>query len=443
VATLQLAKRGVFARTHERIEQDIARVANRVNEDLGAQIDGPVIVGTPAWEAAQTLVERTSLPDMASVFVIDQSGVVLCHPSLRASPNLSKLDFSEQMVAVQGAEPAQLRGLLPRRSVTGTTDLLSGRATIALVYNPKALATIVVQQPHAGVAAAGNRIAAGMLLWCGVGGLVILGITALGSVVLVRRYDTVLMRANHALEEEVERRTRAGLSIRNGLIFGLAKLADYRDTDTGRHLERICKYSEILARELAPKYPEIDRAWVERLKLASSMHDIGKVGIPDSILLKPGALTAEERSLMETHPLIGADTLVAIRRHVGDDDLLNMGIQVTLSHHERFDGKGYPYRLSEDQIPLAARIVAVADVYDALTSRRVYKPAMSHEQACRIIRESSGKNFDPVLVAAFERVHEEFDQARGDLAPETADDAGTRILKLPEALMRHAMPAAA
>jgi HD-GYP domain-containing protein (c-di-GMP phosphodiesterase class II) len=166
------------------------------------------------------------------------------------------------------------------------------------------------------------------------------------------------------------------------------------------------------------------------------MHDIGKVGIPDSILLKPGPLTPEERRLMEQHPLIGADTLVAIRQRVGDDDLLNMGIQVTLSHHERFDGKGYPYRISSDQIPLSARIVALADMYDALTSDRVYKKAMSHAQATTIIRENRGSHFDPAIVDAYMRLERQFDQTHLALKP----DAGQRpaLVEIAEQALRAA-----
>jgi putative two-component system response regulator len=259
------------------------------------------------------------------------------------------------------------------------------------------------------------------MLWGGLAGVGVLLATVAGSILLVRRYDSILIRANEQLEAEAERRTRRGLAIRNGLIFGLAKLADYRDTDTGRHLERISCYCELLAAELMASCHEIDKAWVERLKLASSMHDIGKVGIPDSILLKPGPLTPDERRLMEQHPLIGADTLVAIRQRVGDDDLLNMGIQVTLSHHERFDGKGYPYKLSSEQIPLSARIVALADMYDALTSERVYKKAMSHEQATKIIRENRGSHFDPAIVDAYLRLEQQFDRTRHEMLPSTQE----------------------
>lgn len=240
--------------------------------------------------------------------------------------------------------------------------------------------------------------------------------SVLATMIFARRYDTKIHQMNDDLERAAQDSSRRALQIRNGMIFGLAKLADYRDTDTGQHLERISQYCAMLAHELMDDFPEINQAWIEKLRVASSMHDIGKVGIPDYILLKPGALTATERKIMENHPIIGADTLIAIRRRSGDDELLNIAIQVTLSHHERYDGKGYPFGLSRDQIPLAARIVALSDMYDALTSKRVYKAAMSHEEAKRIIREGSGTQFDPKIVNAFIRIQRKFDDTRREMA---------------------------
>lgn len=254
----------------------------------------------------------------------------------------------------------------------------------------------------------------------GAGGTIVL-LSAGGLFLLMRRYDSILMRLNRDLENEVIRQVRSGLTIRNSLIFGLAKLADYRDTDTGKHLERICRYCEILALELKKEFEEIDEGWIESLRLASPMHDIGKVGIPDAILLKPGQLSERERRLMEQHTLIGADTLVAIRRRVGDDELLNMSIQVALYHHERWDGNGYPFGMSGELIPLCARVVALADVYDALTSTRVYKHAMTHEEACALIRSNRGSHFDPRVVDAFNLTHQAFDAARAELRPEGSD----------------------
>jgi hypothetical protein len=245
-----------------------------------------------------------------------------------------------------------------------------------------------------------------------VGVILIGGLTILASLALIRRYESRIDRVNRGLEREVRERIAHGLETRNALIFGLAKLADYRDTDTGRHLERIAVYCELLAERLSASRPGMDRAWVERLKLASSLHDIGKVGIPDSILLKPGALTPAERSTMQRHCGIGADTLRCIRTRLGPDELVDMGIEVALQHHEKWDGTGYPAGLAGEAIALPARIVALADFYDALTSKRVYKAARGHEEARRMILEQRGRHFDPAVVDAFEAVHEEFDRVR-------------------------------
>jgi putative two-component system response regulator len=214
-----------------------------------------------------------------------------------------------------------------------------------------------------------------------------------------------------ALHEAAERQ-RAQLHARNTLIFGLAKLAEYRDTDTGAHLERISEYSAILAEALRSRFPEIGAAWVETLRVASSMHDIGKVGIPDGVLLKPGKLSPDERTVIEKHPRLGSEALRAILERHGEDPLLRMSDEIAIGHHERWDGTGYPARVAGDAIALAARIISVADVYDALTSERVYKPALSHAEASRIITEGRGTQFDPAVVDAFLEVAERFDALR-------------------------------
>lgn len=429
ILSMHVAREDVAAKAHDRLTDETVRAVEQFNTQLTrlATAGGPVEYRNDFWATAQSLVESFKMPKGALLFLLDQHGRVVCHPDLRRAPNLRNLDYSEQIVTLPSHDGQEdiiaLGGIKPGAILIGQTDLLNGPVSVAVTFNQLARTRIVVYQPMAEMAAMEARLTSGFTLWGGLAGLGVLLTTIIGSVLLVRRYDSILLRANHQLEEEVERRTRRGLSIRNGLIFGLAKLADYRDTDTGRHLERICQYCELLANELleASAHPEIDKAWVERLKLASSMHDIGKVGIPDSILLKPGPLTPEERRLMEQHPLFGADTLLAIRKRVGDDDLINMGIQVTLSHHERFDGKGYPYKISGDQIPLCARIVALADMYDALTSERVYKKAMPHRQATAIILENRGTHFDPAIVDAYMRLEKQFDQTHLALKPPAAE----------------------
>jgi putative two-component system response regulator len=254
---------------------------------------------------------------------------------------------------------------------------------------------------------------------------VVMALSAAGSIALVRRYNAMLVKMNEDLSKEVDRQVASATKIRNGIIMGLAKLADHRDNETGRHLERIRTYCEMLAHELRGTFDEIDDAWTERLSVTSTMHDIGKVGIPDSVLLKPGRLTDAERRVMERHPLIGADTLVEVRRHVGEDDLVDMATEISLYHHEKWDGSGYPFGLGTTEIPLSARIVALADVYDALTSWRVYKKAMSHEEAKKIILGGRGEHFDPAIVDAFERIESKFDEVR-----QTMDEDNVMALRI-------------
>lgn len=245
---------------------------------------------------------------------------------------------------------------------------------------------------------------------------VALGVFLLTAAILFmasRRYRDTVERANSELQAEVARQVREGLAKRNALIFGLAKLADYRDTDTGAHLERIGLYARLLANQLRATNPEIDDAWIERLVLASSLHDIGKVGIPDRVLLKPGRLDDTERAEMEKHTLIGADTLIAIRQKLGPDPFIDMGVEIALQHHEKWDGTGYPFGLAGEEISLAARIVAMADFYDAVTSERVYKKAMPHAETHALIRSLRGTHFDPAVVDAYLACADRFDRVRG------------------------------
>jgi PAS domain S-box-containing protein len=205
---------------------------------------------------------------------------------------------------------------------------------------------------------------------------------------------------------------------RQAAIFGLARLAECRDGDTGLHLSRIRAYTHILAEELA-KLPEfsslITRRFVGEIGHSAVLHDIGKVGIPDAILQKPGKLTKEEFELMKKHTIFGSDVLALADEETDNLSFLNLGRQIVRSHHERWDAGGYPDGLSGAEIPLAARIIALADVYDALTSHRVYKPPFSHEESKAIIAEESGKQFDPRVVNAFLSREEDFKKARMNL----------------------------
>jgi putative two-component system response regulator len=217
-----------------------------------------------------------------------------------------------------------------------------------------------------------------------------------------------LREINEDLERKVQERSKQLLRSREAVIFGMAKLTEARDDDTGKHLERICKYVEILARELARTDPEIDEKWINTVSMTAALHDIGKVGIPDTVLLKPGRLTDAERKIMEQHPSIGGDALLEMRDHWGASPFLARAIEIALGHHEKWDGSGYPFGVTGKAIGMAARLVALADVYDALTCKRVYKEGMPHDKVRQIIIEASGKHFDPKVVNAFLATESEF-----------------------------------
>lgn len=217
-------------------------------------------------------------------------------------------------------------------------------------------------------------------------------------------YQRQLEAQNEELERRVSERTVQVTHTQQIAVFSLAKLAESRDTETGAHLERIRSYVRLIGRRLVAEglYADVLTVdFIEEMYHSTPLHDIGKVGIPDGILLKPDRLTAEEFDVMKTHTLIGGDTLRAADIEAGLESFLAMGRDVAYYHHERWDGNGYPFGKREQEIPLAARIVAVSDVYDALSSKRPYKEAFSHEKSRAIITEGRGTAFEPAIVDAF------------------------------------------
>jgi len=200
------------------------------------------------------------------------------------------------------------------------------------------------------------------------------------------------------------------LETRDLAIFAMAKLAESRDPETGKHLDRVRNYSRILAQHIAgkPGFDGVDPAYARLIYLTSPLHDIGKVAIPDCVLLKPGRLSDREFEIMKSHTTMGAQTLDAALEAHPEAHFLRMARDIAASHHERWDGAGYPNGLKQRDIPLSARIVAVADVYDALTSKRVYKNAFTHEVARSILVKDAGTHFDPDIVAAFQAREQDF-----------------------------------
>jgi len=208
---------------------------------------------------------------------------------------------------------------------------------------------------------------------------------------------------DHVAEQalEIEKATQALLSSEEEMVFRLSKALEYRDNDTNDHTFRVAKYSRMISERLG-----LSRQECRSIYLASPLHDIGKVAIPDGILLKPGLLDEDERAIIKTHAEIGARIL----RGSGSD-LIKLAAQIAESHHERWDGSGYPKGLAGEAIPLAARIVAIADVFDALTTERPYKNALPIADALAILAAERGRHFDPTCLDAFLSAYAEMDQS--------------------------------
>jgi len=235
------------------------------------------------------------------------------------------------------------------------------------------------------------------------------------------RNSLALSQASRALQQErknleqmVQQRTEQLSGSYRALILSLSRAAEYKDNETGNHILRIGESAALMARALNQ-----DANWVEMLRLAAPMHDIGKIGIPDNVLGKPGAFTAEERELMNHHPRIGYDILHAEPTEPAEP-LMALAAEIALYHHEKWDGSGYPYGLKGLDIPLSARIVALCDVYDALRSLRPYKKAWSPERAQAHIHEQAGQHFDPQLVAVMSGLFAQLEQLQENMA-DTAD----------------------
>ena len=376
------------------VDAQVTAQMTEVIDQLGIGYPKP---GSEYWKQLQSLVERIHLPNSGYLSVIDrETGDLLCHPALRQGTEVRKIKLDPKVI--HHAEGGENGGSATRSAWATMPD---GTHYITIHDMPERGIMLVADQRDDGVRAAIEHISSPLWVFGCVAAVVLAVLSTLSSVAITRRYDSKLEAINANLENLVEQRSRALLNTRDAVIFGLAKLADSRDNETGEHLERIREYVSIVARRLALRRPEIDRQFIRTLEFASSLHDIGKVGVPDRILRKPARLTPEERKIMEEHAMIGAVCLAAIQERLGDDDFLGMACEIAASHHEWWNGQGYPQGLRGEHIPLAARIVAVADVYDALTTSRVYKAAIPHREACRMIVEGAGMQFDPEVIEAF------------------------------------------
>ncbi|HEX6733367.1 MAG TPA: two-component system response regulator [Azonexus sp.] len=244
----------------------------------------------------------------------------------------------------------------------------------------------------------------------------------------IKSWQTFLEDQSAWLQGEVERRVNEVLYLQEASIRVMVSLAEFRDECTGNHIRRTQTYVRLLAQHLSRQARDRDfltAEHIDQIAKASPLHDIGKIAIPDQVLLKPGKHTPDEFEIMKTHAVKGEGMLLKTRQELGEDNLmLHFASQIARSHHERWDGSGYPDGLRGEAIPLAARLMAVADVYDALRSVRPYKTAHSHEEAARLLCEQRGRHFDPALIDAFLALQDDFalvaTQLADHVSPETA-----------------------
>jgi len=232
----------------------------------------------------------------------------------------------------------------------------------------------------------------------------------------LRQLQVQMEAMNRDLQEQVRAQVKEISDSQIATIVALAKISEYRDEDTGNHILRVQRYCRALAEHLAKDGTFdglVDEAFIETIFHASALHDIGKVGIPDSILLKPGKHTPEEWEIMKSHAAIGAETLSTVLKTYPNSEFLKMGKEIAQSHHERWDGSGYPEGLKGEAIPLSARILVIADQYDALRNKRPYKPAFDAAKTYSILTEGDGrsdpKHLDPRVLEAFKGMAKEFE----------------------------------
>lgn len=218
---------------------------------------------------------------------------------------------------------------------------------------------------------------------------------------------------NEFLEKEIEKRTKDVVAIQNVTIFAMASLAETRDNETGNHIKRTSNYVKMLAKKLQnhPKFKAyLTDEMIDTLYKSAPLHDIGKIGIPDYILLKPGKLTLEEFEIMKTHTTLGKEAIEHAEKELGYEvDFLKTAKEIAYSHQEKYDGSGYPLGLKGDEIPISARLMSIADVYDALRSKRIYKNSLNLEMTLKIMKEGRGSHFDPDMLDAFLEIYDEIE----------------------------------
>jgi HD-GYP domain-containing protein (c-di-GMP phosphodiesterase class II) len=364
--------------------------------------------GNVAGAQIQGLWSPQDQPSEAVVTVVDARWRVVVSQSHAPGTQLS---WSASPAAENAARTASPVG--GQRAAWGVVRTPSGEDLAVAYPTSRRDGYVLVHRPASSLAAAVDTVSTS--LWQA-GALTVLWTMGLLSVVaylVIAPPFERSIRCRAQSDAAVLRQAEAMSRMRDAVIFGLVKLTESRDSDTGYHLERIALFSSRLALALRrrPEFrQEITPEFVRLIEISSILHDIGKVGVEDSVLLKPGRLTPLERRRMQRHANIGGQCLLDIEQRLGSSNFLQMAREIAFYHHERWDGLGYPRGLKGEQIPLAARIVAVCDVYEALASKRIYKDPLPHDQCVEYIRQQAGKHFDPRIAETFVQVAAQFQQ---------------------------------
>jgi len=401
-----LLRSSTFKAAEERTWSDIRAGAEELLPELEALTLGALTEDPHARERVERLLERKqprechlTIVDRQWRTVLQRRGVAWEHISpLSPGPAISWTPASHQ---ADGAS----------RLVPGTLDAPDGPQIAVACALKDGQGYLLLHRPvkdlEAGAAPfvrALLPVALVTLLWTAT-------LLSMTVYLIMKRYDDTLDHERAQSASGVLRQTQRLIRMRDALIFALAKLAGSRDDETGSHLERLSDYSILLASALRhhPKFShQVTPAFVRLIGLSAVPHDIGKVGIEDGILRKAGKLTPAERKRMQMHTVIAGNCLGEIAERLGGSNFLQMAREIALAHHEHWDGSGYPRGLRGEEIPLSARIVAIADVYDALATSRAYKNALPHEQCVASIRAAAGRQFDPDLVDVWLTIEAKF-----------------------------------
>lgn len=383
--------------TEDRVWADLRAAGETLLTAVGDEEADGRTVGATQVEAASKLLGSVLLAGGPHMTLVDSNWLVVTHAGVPEGEPGNALSVGQRV---------HLADFRQRPSVelsgrAGTLTMPDGEHIALAFALPDQTGYLLIHESLAGIR---SRSDAHLQYLPGVGAMTLAWTAALLGVTLYM----MLSRGHEQRENEraksdsqALRRIETLVRTRDAVIFGLAKLADSRDPDTGDHLERISLYSSTLASALRrlPKHGKlVTPNFVRTIGISSVLHDIGKVGIEDRILGKPGPLTDSERARMQEHSVIGGECLRDIEQRLGSSNFLQMAREIAFAHHERWDGTGYPHGIAGEDIPLSARIVAIVDVFDALASKRVYKPAFPYERCVQIIREGAGSQFDPDLV---------------------------------------------